>query len=85
MKYVGCHVRCDSKSKSTNWSCFANVEIEMISHENAKLASMTLDRLFNSVDSEWGWKQFIEWNKVIDPKFGFLKNNTVINEYRFFL
>ena len=77
VKYLGCFVKCDSKSKSTTWSCQAKVELEMINHETAGTTWGTHDMLFKSEGSEWGMPQFMEWDKVIEPKYGFLKNNTV--------
>jgi hypothetical protein len=81
VKYVGCYTKCDSKSKSTSWSCQAKSELRMINHETPKMTHATsLINLFNSEGHEWGKRNFMEWNKVIEPEAGFLKNNTVTFE-----
>ena len=79
VKYVGCFVKCDSKSKSTTWwSCQAKVEVRMINHDDAnKTISRKFCKFYDSERHQWGWKQFMEWNKVIEPDAGFLNNNTI--------
>ena len=82
VKYVGFFVNCDSKS--TAWSCQAKAKLRMINHKFAKrTCSWKLDKLFTSKYPSWGWNgtnNGMEWNKVIEPKAGFLKNNTVTFE-----
>jgi hypothetical protein len=79
VKYVGCFVKCDGKlQKSTTWSCQAKVN-----HEDAnKTISREFYKLYDSERPQWGWKNFMGWNKVVEPGSGFLQNNTVSFELR---
>ena len=82
VKYVGCYAKCDCKSKST-WSCQVKGELRMINHEAAEKTLIGhIDDLFKPQRSELGTRQFIKWNKVIEPEAGFLKNNTVTFELK---
>ena len=87
VKYLSCFVYCgDRDYKSPGSSCQAKVEFRMINHKATEKTHLReFDRLFESGSSGWkslGWKYFMEWNKVIDPDAGFLKNNTVTFELK---
>ena len=79
VKYLECSVFCDCKSKS--YSCQANVEFRIINHKATEKTHLKkFDRLYES-GSHLTWKYF-EWNKVIEPEAGFLKNDTVTFEFK---
>ena len=78
VKYLGCFVKCDCKSKSTTWSCRAEYEFRMINDEGTGRTFLQHpDDLFTSEDTLYGIYQYMEWKKVIQPEAGFLKNNTI--------
>ena len=81
VEYLGCFVKCDGKSNS--WSCQTKGELRVINHEPSKnTISGRFDRLHDSDRHTLGWRHFMKWNKVIEPKAGFLKNNTVTFELK---
>ena len=83
VKYVACYIKCDGQSKSTTWSCQAKVELTMINHDSAKrICIRRYDALFDSERPGLHWSKIMKWSKAIEPKAGFLKNNTVTFELK---
>ncbi|XP_071578519.1 uncharacterized protein [Temnothorax nylanderi] len=78
---LGFYLQCDGESDSTSWSCYAVAELRLLSCKKGQESfSRKIKHLFNSKESDWGFKHFITWQDVLDPDKGFIKDISITFE-----
>jgi ubiquitin carboxyl-terminal hydrolase 7 len=73
-----CH---NEVSDDENWSCAGDFELILVNQDDDEKTirmTMTPRTTFNKSAQNWGWKEFIAWNDLINPEEGYIKNDTVI-------
>ena len=76
VKYLSFYVHCGNDNVG-EFHCKATVEVEIVNQKDKNNHFRLYDRTFSPSILNWGWKQFIEWSKLVDPKNGYLKGDTV--------
>ncbi|XP_065223099.1 uncharacterized protein LOC135847481 [Planococcus citri] len=80
-KSLGFFLQCngEEESESSSWSCFANAQLSILSQkEGVEDFSRKIQHLFYSEENDWGFSHFMSWNDVMNPKHGYIKDDTII-------
>lgn len=80
--YMKCGVKEAGSPVAPNWSCAANVELR-IKTQKPPISDFkqSFEQVFRDKNSpSWGLEKFMEWSKICDPSWGFVKDDTVILE-----
>lgn len=80
-RYIKLYLECNGESKSPYWACYAVAELRILSvRPDVPTISLETRHLFHSESNDMGFTHFIAWNYVLNPKNGYIKNNTVTFE-----
>ncbi|KAL1494339.1 hypothetical protein ABEB36_009953 [Hypothenemus hampei] len=80
-KSLGFFLQCNGESESTSWSCFASAELKLLSvRPDVENFSRKIQHLFYSKENDWGFSHFMQWNEVLDPEKGFIKDDAITLE-----
>lgn len=78
---MGFYLQCNAESESSSWSCNAKAELKLLSHKPDQGPFVRhIKHLFYSEENDWGFQSFIEWNVVLDPERGYIKDDTIVVE-----
>uniref|UniRef100_A0A183CDG8 BTB domain-containing protein n=1 Tax=Globodera pallida TaxID=36090 RepID=A0A183CDG8_GLOPA len=81
-KYLGVFLQCNAGNTGANWSCTASATYKIVSQMKGKKdhTREVTRHIFNSVDNNWGFAQFMSFEKLMDPDNGWYdaKNDTAI-------
>ncbi|KAI5634620.1 BTB/POZ domain-containing protein [Phthorimaea operculella] len=62
------------------YSCYAKVTLRLLSHyPNRESTESTLQKKYTSTNA-WGFKKFLQWKEVRNPRNGFIKDDTITIE-----
>lgn len=69
-------LQCQGQSKL--WCSFARIRLTLLSQKDGlENYSREFENLFSAMNPTWGYSDFMEWDKVIDPVNGFIKDNVL--------
>ncbi|KAI5634449.1 MATH domain-containing protein [Phthorimaea operculella] len=84
-EFLGFYLSCDPGSHpslSEDWSCDAYLELRLLSNTNSNFFAQKSSK-FCKKNTVWGYPQFIEWSKLIDPMNNYIKDDSITLEVRF--
>ena len=76
---------CNKDAESTTWCCRASVELKTLNwdpHAAPHNRLVEKDRVFNHKENNWGLNSFLNWDHILDPANGFIKNDKIPLEAR---
>ena len=77
-KSMGYFLQCNEESKDSSWSCQAQVKLKVLSVVPGNTAfSRKISHLFYWKENCFGYSHYMKWADVVDPKKGFIKDDTV--------
>uniref|UniRef100_A0AC34RPW0 BTB domain-containing protein n=1 Tax=Panagrolaimus sp. JU765 TaxID=591449 RepID=A0AC34RPW0_9BILA len=81
-KFFSIYIDCNPESDSTLWNCEAVVEFRLLAQNKESGQDFTrhFTNTFSFNSNNWGFPSFIEFNEIIDPEKGFIKNDKVVIE-----
>ncbi|KAI3419414.1 hypothetical protein GPALN_006658 [Globodera pallida] len=81
-KYLGVFLQCNAGNTGANWSCTASATYKIVSQIKGKKdhTREVTSHIFNSEDNNWGFAQFMSFERLMDPDNGWYdaKNDTAI-------
>ncbi|XP_065066038.1 ubiquitin carboxyl-terminal hydrolase 7-like [Rhopilema esculentum] len=81
MKSLGIFLQCTPEGEGSSWSCHASAKITVINQKNQEESfTRKITHLFFQKENDWGYSNFLQWQDVIDPAKGYIKNDTIIVE-----
>ncbi|CAI2352680.1 unnamed protein product [Caenorhabditis sp. 36 PRJEB53466] len=78
--YMEVFLYINSDDKSDWWMCEANADFRIASSTGIQYSRSIGVSWFNKSSPSWGSPEFIEWNKLIDPANGYVKNGKFVLE-----
>ncbi|UYV65714.1 USP7 [Cordylochernes scorpioides] len=80
-KGLGFFLQCNGESDSSTWSCNATAELRLLNQrEPSEFFSRKIQHLFYSKENDWGFSHFMNWNEILDPEKGYIKDDAIILE-----
>ncbi|VDN51133.1 unnamed protein product [Dracunculus medinensis] len=81
VKFFSVYIDCNPESESTLWSCDAVVEFRLLSHNSIiSNFSRQFTNKFNYNSNNWGFPSFMEWNEILNPEKGYIREDRVVVE-----
>ena len=80
---MGYFLQCNGESEASSWSCQANAELRVISQKEGKEDfTRKISHLFYAKENDWGFSHYMNWNEVMEPEKGFIKDDKVVFEVK---
>ena len=79
-KSVGFFLQCNGESESSAWSCHASADLRLIHQRGGEKFSFKFNRTFCGQENHYGFS--MDWNKVLDPENGYIKDDCVTVEVK---
>ncbi|XP_015511048.2 uncharacterized protein LOC107217876 [Neodiprion lecontei] len=80
-KSLGFFLECNRENDSSTWSCYASIEFRLLPHKkNQKALTGRTEHLFCRMDYDWGYRDFIYWEDLLDKEQGYIKNDSIVLE-----
>jgi len=81
-KTLGYFLQCNGESESSAWSCNASAELRMYNQRDGTYFKRNIDHLFYSKENDWGFSIYMNWNEVLEPERGYIKDDSVLFEVK---
>ncbi|KAL0870393.1 hypothetical protein ABMA27_005403 [Loxostege sticticalis] len=80
VKYLGVFIKCNWDSGSSTWSCNAKVELTLLRVDKGTPLMKEYTHLFKRGKSNWGYPNFLEVSKVLDPNNHYIEDGAITIE-----
>ncbi|KAL0820951.1 hypothetical protein ABMA28_005608 [Loxostege sticticalis] len=80
VKYLGVFIKCNWDSGSSTWSCNAKIELTLLRIDKGTPFMKEYTHLFKRGKSNWGYPNFLEVSKVLDPNNHYIEDGAITIE-----
>ena len=81
LKFLGYFIECDGDSLGKYWSCKAQADLRIVNHKDpSKSLTRSINHLFYCKRSQYGYKDFIQWEQLTNPDKGFIMDDKITLE-----
>ncbi|XP_043483984.1 ubiquitin carboxyl-terminal hydrolase 7-like isoform X2 [Leptopilina heterotoma] len=79
--YFGFYVECSSCTIDKTKGQYAEFKMRLLSQEAGnKFIEKEVNHLFNNKENDWGFRQFLKWEELLNPDKGYIKDDSITVE-----